>query len=103
MGLPSCWDKNGKFIHQEAYKDILIKERDDITKFQYMDGVLKGQTIVCKLIDDFHLFWQIKTFFPDIFPYDRYTELDIAFRKMVSCSYPTSNHWRNITQYSMMD
>ena len=32
---------------------MLIKIRDDITKFQDMDGVLKGQTIVCKLVDDF--------------------------------------------------
>jgi hypothetical protein len=48
-----------------------------------MDGVLKGQTIVCKLIDDFHLLWKIKTLFPNIPSYDRYTELDIASRKMV--------------------
>jgi hypothetical protein len=67
----------------EAYEDMLIKERDDITKFQDMDGVLKGQTIVCKLIDDFHLLWKIKTLFPNIPSYDRYTELDIASRKMV--------------------
>jgi hypothetical protein len=62
---------------------MLIKSRDDITKFQDMDGFLKVQTIVFKLIDDFHLLWKIKTLFPFIPLYDRYTELDIASRKMV--------------------
>jgi len=57
IGLPSCQDKNGNFIQKEVYKDMLIKGRDDITKFKDMDGVLKGQTIVCKLIDDFHFFY----------------------------------------------
>jgi len=60
MGLPSCWDKNGNCIRQEAYKYMLIKSRGDITKYQDMDGVLKFQTIVYKLINDFHLLLQIK-------------------------------------------
>jgi hypothetical protein len=42
--------QNGNFIQQEAYKYMLIKARDDITKSQDMDEVLKGQTIVDKLI-----------------------------------------------------
>jgi hypothetical protein len=41
MGLPSCWDKNGNVIQWKTYEDMLIKARDDITKFQDMDGVLK--------------------------------------------------------------
>ena len=83
MALPSCWDKNRNFIQHEAYEDMLIKARDDITKFQVMDSVLNHQTIVCKLIDNFHLLWKMKTLFPNIPSYDRYTELDIASRKMV--------------------
>jgi len=83
MALPSCWDKNRNFIQQEASEEILIKEMNDITKFQDMDGVLKGQTIVCKLINDFHLLWIIKILFPNIPSYDRYARLDIASRKMV--------------------
>jgi hypothetical protein len=59
MALPSCWDKNRNCIRHEAYEDMLIKSRDDITKSEDMDGVLKVQTIVCKLIDDFHLLWKI--------------------------------------------
>jgi hypothetical protein len=61
-----------------------IKSRDDITNFQDMDGVLKGQTVVYKLIEDFNLLWQIKTLFLNIPPYDRYTKLDIASIKMVN-------------------
>ena len=83
MGLPSCWDKNRIFIQQRAYEDMLIKARDDITKFQLMDGVLKGQLIVFNLIDGFNLLCKIKTLFPNIPSYDRYTKLDIASRKMV--------------------
>jgi hypothetical protein len=78
MGLPPCWDKNGNFIQYKSYKDMLIKARDDITQFQYMDGVLKCQTIFCKLIDGFHLLWKIKNLFPNIPSYDRYTVHDIA-------------------------
>ena len=70
MGLPSCWDKNGNFVQWEAYKDMIIKERGDIPKFQDMNGVLKVQTIVRNLIDDFDLLWKIKTLFPNIPSYD---------------------------------
>jgi hypothetical protein len=83
MTLPSCWDKNRNFVKHEAYEYMLIKSRDCITRFQVMDVVLKGQNIVYKLIDDFHLLQKIKTLFPNIPSYDRYKDLDIASRKMV--------------------
>lgn len=54
-GLPPCQDRNGNSIYQYTYKVRLVQARSDITKFQDMEGTLKVQVIIEKIIDDLQL------------------------------------------------
>jgi hypothetical protein len=76
-------------ISYENYKKscLLVREKED--KFQRMVDTLRGQTIVDILIDDFYLLWKIKRLFSNPPTYEKYTELDIAFRQMKSFGYPS--------------
>jgi hypothetical protein len=47
----------------ENYKKNLIKAREDTSKFKEVTGMIKGQTIVDCLSDDFYLLWKIKNLF----------------------------------------
>jgi hypothetical protein len=89
MGLPSAWDKKGKLLSYENYRKILFIVRGKEDKFQGMVDTLRGQTIVDILIDDFYLLWKIKNLFSNPPTYEKYTELDITFRKMKSFGYPS--------------
>jgi hypothetical protein len=49
---------------------------------------LRGQVIVDLLMDDFNLLRLIKELFPNPPTYEKYTNLDIAYKQMKSCGYP---------------
>jgi hypothetical protein len=93
MGLPSAWNDKGKLLSYESYRKNLFVARDSEAKFQGMDNNLRGKTIVDLLIDDFYLLWQIKNIFLSPPTYEKYTELDIAYRHMKSFNYPSSETW----------
>jgi hypothetical protein len=57
MGLPTVWNDKGKILTFECYKRDMFKVRENEDKFQGITEVLKGQTIVDILIDDFYLLW----------------------------------------------
>ena len=54
-GLPSFWDNNGKIILKENYDYVLKALKMDHVKFQDMEKGLKGEVIVDKLNNDFHV------------------------------------------------
>jgi hypothetical protein len=62
--------------------------------FQGMDDILRARTIVDLLIDYFYLLWRIKNIFSSPPSYEKYTELDIAYRKMKSFNYTSSENWK---------
>jgi hypothetical protein len=63
-----------------------------------MTEVLRGQTIVDILIDDLYLLWQIKNLFSNPPSYEKYNELDIAYRKMMSFNNPSNENWKLLIQ-----
>ena len=54
-GLPSFWDNNGKIILKEKYDSLLKAIRIGHAKFQDMEKALKGEVVIKKLKDDFHV------------------------------------------------
>jgi hypothetical protein len=50
------------------------------------------------LIDDFYLLWKIKNLFPIPPTYENYTKLDIAYMKINSFNYPSSENWKLLIQ-----
>jgi hypothetical protein len=57
-----------------------------------MTRVIRRQTIVDNFIDDLYLLWKIKQLFLTTPTYDKYTELDIAYRRMVAYQYPLNEY-----------
>jgi hypothetical protein len=98
MGLPSAWDKNGKMISYENHRKNLFSIRGKEDKFQRMADTWRGKTIVDISIDGFYLPWKIKSLFSNSPTYEKYTQLDIAFRQMKSFNYPTDETWNLLLQ-----
>jgi hypothetical protein len=88
MGLPSAWDDKGKLLSYENYIKSLFIAREKEDKFKGMADILRGQTSVHIVIDDFYLLSQIKNLFQNPPTYEKYKELDITYRKMKSFNYP---------------
>jgi hypothetical protein len=98
MGLPNFWSKKGGILTIENYRHNLFKVRESDENFDEMTVVIRGQTIVDSLIDDLCLLWQIKKLFLTAQTYDKYTELDIAYRKMVLYQYTSNEDWKLLFQ-----
>jgi hypothetical protein len=50
------------------------------------------------LIDDFYLLWKIKNLFSSPPTYEKYIELDIAYKQMKAFNYPSSENWKLLIQ-----
>ena len=59
-GIPSFWDGKGKLHKQEAYNALLTQARMDHSRFEDLDEVLKGETVVEKLAIDFEILNKFK-------------------------------------------
>jgi hypothetical protein len=88
MGLLEIYGKKGLLPFPE-YQPLLVNERENANKFKEATRVLQEQTIVDLLDEDFFLLWHLRNLF-DTPTYKRYTEVDIAYKKMISCKYPSS-------------
>jgi len=98
MGLQNRWGKKANIFTFGNYKQSLIKAKEDTTKFKEVIDMIKGQTIVDCLSDDFYLLWKIKNLFVNAPTYEKYTKLDIAYKKMVSYKYPSNHDWNILIQ-----
>ena len=87
-GLPECWDKNGNLFSLQNYHKFLIKAKEDTNKYRGITGMLKGPIIVDLLDEDFLLLWQLRNLFVITPTYERYTEVDISYNKMMNLKYP---------------
>jgi hypothetical protein len=74
----------GRLLSSESYKNSLFATRKNKRKFEGMADNLRGKTIVDMLRHDFYPLWEIKNLFSNPPTYERYTQLDIAFKQMRS-------------------
>ena len=54
-GLPPFWDPENKLLSKRDYSELFVWKRNDHSKFDDLEGSLKGETIVVKLGDIFDL------------------------------------------------
>jgi hypothetical protein len=98
MALPSAWNDKGKFLSFKSYRKNLFIARESEAKFQGVADNLRGKTIVDLLIDDFYLLWQIENLFSCPPTYEKYTDIDITYRKLKSFNYPSGETWKLLLQ-----
>ena len=53
--MPYVWDVDNRLLKKEEYDELLVNKRYDHTNFEDLEGDLRGEVIVVKLGDSFHL------------------------------------------------
>lgn len=100
-GLPSFWDNQEYLISRENSLPLFAHQRNDDSKFDYLEKHLKGQVNVDKLNDDFELLFQFKMIVKSLCPlsYSQYNELEVLTKDMVAHEYPTMTQWTRIIKF----
>ena len=97
-GLPCFWNEKGRMLPQEHYNHLIVRARMDHSKFNELEKILSGQTIVDMLTEDFKVlqkFTAIRTRLPKK-SYKTYMELEVAIREMMESDTPSSKQWKAV-------
>jgi hypothetical protein len=97
-GLPSFWDGKGKLHEHETYNAFLTQARMDHSRFEDLDEVLMGETMVEMLAIDFEIlnkFKIIKLGFI-VMLYASCNDLEILIKEMMDYDIPSKLQWKEI-------
>lgn len=100
-GYPSFWDKKGKLHKKEEYVASVRKVIHDNSKFQSMEGNIKGEEIIDKLGDDFSVLYQfqiIKEVLPSIY-FSSCVELEVLQRELGSFELSIHKQWNEVEKF----
>ena len=81
---------------QEDYHHLLVQSRMDHSKFNDLEKILTGKTIVDMLTEDFHIFQKfllVRKGLPKV-SYEAYMELEVSIREMMECDTPSIEQWK---------
>ena len=73
----------------------------DHSKFNDLEKILTGKTIVDMLTEDFeilHKFAIIRSRLPKK-SYEAYMELEVSIREMTECDTPSSEQWKDVERF----
>ena len=85
-----------KTFSQEHYHSLLVQNRMDHSKFDYLVKGLTGKIIVDKLTEDFKIlqkFLIIRGGLPTM-SYEAYMELEVSIWEMIEYDIPSAEQWR---------
>ena len=101
-GLRTFWDNNDNLFNKDDYDNILAQQRMSHDKFHDMEGTLKGEEILNKLLDDFDILCQIKNIRKNLPPisFSKCVELEVIAREMHSYTVPSKAHWNEVDKFS---
>jgi hypothetical protein len=82
--VPSFWDGNKQLYSQKSYQKLLDDRRNDESRFEQLEGTLKGKDVMDMLDGDFDLLHNLKIIFRNLThpSYERYTNLDELVRNL---------------------
>jgi hypothetical protein len=101
MGLPEYYGKRGNFLPLPEYQQVLISVRENSNNFKGSTGMLKGQTIVELLDDDFFLLSHLRNLFETSPTFEACIKMEKAYRRMISCKYPSNQEWRRLAHLQL--
>jgi hypothetical protein len=97
-GLPPFWNGKGSLYNQEDYNSLLIQCRIDHSKFESMEEILKGPSLVEYLAIDFEIANKFKTMkvrLPTM-SYAMCIDLEILIKEMMDNEIPSDSQWKEI-------
>ena len=96
--LPPLWDPENKLLSKRDYSELLVRKRNDHSKFDDLEGSLKGETIVVKLGDLFDLLNIIKRIkFPKPL-IEEYINLELEAIQMYEIAMPTRVFFKELAR-----
>jgi hypothetical protein len=100
-GLPSFWDEQGLFLSENDYQEVFQERRNDVSSFNQLSAVIKGQDILNILKKDFNLLYMMKEAALSLPPitYFFYSYLDAVNRETLVVSFPSSSVWQIISTF----
>jgi len=66
LGIPSFWGGNNALLQKDVYNALIVKSRNDDSKFQCIQGSVKGESIVDLLYGDFQLLFEVRKLFQNM-------------------------------------
>ena len=102
LGFHLSGGGNNALLQKDVYNALIVKSRNDDSKFQCIEGSAKGESIVDLLYGDFQLLFEVRKLFQNmpLSTYGQFTQLDIASRQMLAYNYPTGQEWKNISKFA---
>ena len=67
-GLPNFWDEHGVFLSEDEYQEEFQERRNDVSSFNQLSTMIKGQDILNVLEKDFNLLYIMKESFRSLPP-----------------------------------
>ena len=97
-GLPPFWDPENKLLSKRDYSELLVQKRNNHSKFDDLEGSLKGETIVVKLGDLFYLLNIIRRIkFPEPL-IEEYINLELRVIQMHEMAVPTRVFFKELAK-----
>lgn len=92
-GLPSLRDSHGQLIQQESYHKRLHDIEIENSRFSNVKGNVGGKTFLRGLENELFISYETHHLFINKSTFEKYTEVDETFRKVIKFSYPNDDKW----------
>ena len=97
-GLPYFWDAENRLVKKQQYENLIVNKRNDHSKFEDLEGNLRGEVLVVKLGDVFDLLnmaKRIKLPKPEV---EEYINLELLAIQMKELMLPTTNQFKGLAK-----
>ena len=100
-GLPYFWDEDNVLLKKDDYYNLIVLRRNDHSQFKNLEGNLKGEVVVQKLVNVFDLFNLIRQlkFPPPLI--EGYIDLEIEAQQLVNIELPSKNHFKEVIKLAV--
>ena len=100
-GLPRFWDEQVLFLLENECQEEFQEKRNDVSNFNQLSAVIKGQDILNVLERDFNLLYKMKQTILSLPPitYFFYYNLGAYIRETLVVSFPTNSIWKRISTF----
>jgi len=101
-GIPYFGDGNRVLYSYKNYHKLLDDRRNNDSRFEHLEGTIKGKYLMDMLASDFEILHNLKVIFKNLYytSYERYTNLVEVVRNMNTHEYPMGKFWKHVCQFS---
>ena len=101
-GLPSFWNEEGIIISEDDYLSFRNEKKNDTSRIDKLDPIIKGSHIYDVLDKDVYLYYEARIIISNLPPpsYNLFSDLDVVNKDLLAVAFPASSVWQRIAQFS---